>query len=511
MIMRAADSSSPSDVEANTVYHSAAPHPRLKSTTRECFLVIAGSLLAFIIAVGCMFLATLLIGAGMHPESLASIDGVAPIIGLFCGAVWCGLKTGGSGWRRGLAIGLLAVGCWVLAWGYVTSRIMFAMWWRQSIGTLTKMHLEEWAIAIGVSVVGGALGQRLRPMSRSVRRVTSVAAILLVPLAMLVGRYNHEPEVPLAAFPHSASAATPAKGVSIRCSAPDAEGTTVRLLTFDFAANPQLRLRLYDADSDDYTPYDNANTTFLGQSIDFVLSKLRARQNRSPDKVLAVFNGGFFGGSSRWIAAHEAPVVIDGQPHYNLNIMKEKWDDQAWVFGVVRNAGHTRFELKPDVAWQDLKRYDTAISGLRPLRINGQAQPLDPGSGAPGLRCSRTSIGWSADSRFFYLLIVRDPDGEAASIRQRKLKQPQTGGWDASQILSFWERLGVPNAALCDSGESTQLCYRLAPDRYVTIRSSYNLSRTIGYWRSRPIRLIIPALPGPLSQGGVLNYLYITG
>jgi hypothetical protein len=508
--MRVPDSSSPPDVAANTLADASLPHPRLKPLTRECFLVIGGSALAFIVAVGCIFLATLLICAGMHPASLAAADGLAPIVGLLCGAFWCGLKPAGSGWRRGLAIGLLAVGCWLLAWGYVTSRTLFAMWWRQGIGTLTTMHLEEWVVAVASSVVGGALGQRLRPISRVRRWVVPSAAILLIPLAMLVTQGQHESEVPPAMMASTRIASTLALGVSIRCAAPDAEGTTVRLLTCDFAANPQLRLRLYDADSDDYVPYDNADTTFLGQSIDFVLSKLRARQNRSPDKVLAVFNGGFFGGSSRWIAAHEAPVVIDGQPHYNLNIMKEKWDDQAWVFGVMRHAGHTRFELKPDVAWQELKRYDTAISGLRPLRVNGKAQPLDPGSGAPGLRCSRTSIGWSSDSRLFYVLIVRDPDGEAASIRQRKLGLPQTGGWDAAQIVSFWERLGVPNAALCDSGESTQLCYRLAPDRYVTIRSSYNLSRTIGYWRSRPMRLIVPALPRPLSQGGVLNYLYIT-
>jgi hypothetical protein len=375
-------------------------------------------------------------------------------------------------------------------------------------------HLAAWSWALGVSLIGGVAGGWLRHKQATKRWMWPVLCAVMMavlPLAMQASALaKHSAEAPLG---HQVRLT---RGMQIRSESPMPDGTTVRLLSFDFVTEPQLRLRLYDADSDDASPGDDINTTWLGQGLDFVLDKLRPRAHQNHREVLCLFNGGFFGGYSPWVGHHEAPIVVDGVPLYNTNILKSKWPDQSWVFGVSYNdatAGRPQFHLRESVSWKQLSQeFQTAISGVRPLRVNGKSLPLAPGIGATGLRCSRTSLGWTADSRHLFLLIVRDADGEAASNRQRRNGQEQTGGWDVVQVQQFWERRGIPHAILLDGGESTQLAYRRRPDDYVYVTSvGYHLSRTLGYWRQRPLRVFVPMLPAAQSHGGVLNYLTIEG
>ncbi|KPJ64912.1 hypothetical protein AMK68_00055, partial [candidate division KD3-62 bacterium DG_56] len=180
-----------------------------------------------------------------------------------------------------------------------------------------------------------------------------------------------------------------------------------------------------------------------------------------------------------------------------------------WVFGISKQQGPPRFHLEEAVPWEQLDRFQTAVGHVRPLRGAGKSPPLRPGPGVTRLKCSRTSLGWTADSRRFFVLIVRDPDGEIPGIRQMKAGRRQTGGWDLLQLQQFWERMGVPDAILLDGGDSSKLAYRRKADEYVSVTSGYLLSRTLGYSHDRPLRFFVPTLPAAQSQAGVMNYLYV--
>jgi len=325
-------------------------------------------------------------------------------------------------------------------------------------------------------------------------------AVVLVPAGMVI-QGGLGPPIP----------GTPSAGLTA-VAVPDAsrpDGTTVRVLCFHAAARP-FAVGLYDADSDDAFPWDDHSTAWFGQTTEFVLDKLRARSHRQGQEVLAVFNAGFYnlGVEHGRVGSHVAPVVIEGVPRYNVRRLRR--GDPGWVFGVSRGLQGQRFHLDEAVPWDEMgSRYVTAIAWVRPLRVAGRSLPLQSDLGLPKLRCSRSSLGWSADSRRLYVLIARDPDGETASIRQWASGRPQTGGLDAREVQRIWEQLGVPYAVLLDGGDSTQAVYRESSGRYRAVRSAY-ASLTLGYWRGRPLRLFLPVLPTPAAHGGVMNYLYVT-
>lgn len=157
-----------------------------------------------------------------------------------------------------------------------------------------------------------------------------------------------------------------------------------------------------------------------------------------------ISNGGFFGASGYSVAHHEEPIVQDGRVLYNVDLLRPK--DQGWFFAVNSStsviAGQPRFSMLPSIPWGKLGNYQTVLGGVRPLRVDGNSIPLKPGAGATTLRCSRTSVGWSADGDKFYILIVYDPDSEAASQFQRKMHWFHAGGWDVSDVQKFWEQRG---------------------------------------------------------------------
>ena len=171
--------------------------------------------------------------------------------------------------------------------------------------------------------------------------------------------------------------------------------------------------------------------------------------------------------------------------------------------------GRLHFELQPDFSpsqWQ--RGFETALGGVRPLRLAGTSLPLLPGNGNTRLRCARTSFGWDADGARCYLLIVEALDSEPAANYRKTHQLPQTGGFDLPQVQHYWERLGIPNAVIFDGGESTQFAYRTRHAVHF-LPSGYLTSRTIGYLNHRPIRLFIPLLPPQFNHVGAMNYLYL--
>ena len=300
-------------------------------------------------------------------------------------------------------------------------------------------------------------------------------------------------------------------GFEVERRGPESDQTVVYALTFDFEQQKRLTVGLYDCDSDDSKPFDDSNTSFMGQSLEGLVNKLSYQANAAHRQLLCTINGGFFDESGISVARHEEPIVHDGRVLYDVDLLRPK--DQAWFFAINSEtsvlAGQPRFSARPSIPWSALGTYQTVLGGVRPLRLGGNSLPLKPGAGATTLKCSRTSVGWSADGKKFYVLVVYDTDSEAASQLQRKKHWFHAGGWDVRDVQQFWEDRKVPFALLFDGGESTQLAYREGDDRFRYLFSGYQYSYTLGYFFERPLLFSLPILPPGEGHRGVLNYLYV--
>jgi hypothetical protein len=485
-------------------------------------LLFQSTLIALAMSLLLTLWAHLAVCCGMHPETLYCVDTAAPLMGVFCGAAWAGCNARSS--RSRLSAGALIAGAsivfWFAAWGFLVARFEPMLWWYEAVCGLTARHVIAWSAALLIGMtgaaIGGMIGGRVRSRARHQRwgkRWSSWMPVWMLALAsmMFLLLFIMQASIILRGEDSSGRNITVSPGMTVICYAPQPDGTQVRLLTFDSQREPGLGIGLYDADSGDAVPWDDRNTTWLGHSIEFVHDKLQNRLARRGRELRCLINGGFFGAQGLWVGHHIAPLVVQGKIRYDTRILQKEWPDQAWVLGIAHRQGRPRFYLRPQKSGRALKGLETALGGVRPLRLNGHSLLLRPGMGGTGLRCSRTSLGWNADSTRLFVLSVRDPDGEAASGQQRKTGQVETGGWDVRQVQQFWEEQRVPQAVLFDGGESTQLAYADHRGRSLVSHSAWHLSRTLGYWRGRPLRIYVPLLPAAANDGGVLNYLYLDG
>ena len=486
------------ELEPHSCYTALKPASReapMRAAAREITGPFIGVAICVLVSVALTLLGSALVCVGMWAESIAAAEWAAPLAGLICGATWAGRHARRAPWAAGLGVGIILVGLWFGGWLYLIGRGSPLRWVHEALPALTIRHLIAWSGTVALAALAGVAGGRLARKRTRAHLVLCAAAALLVPGAMLASGGVGSPD--------PAFVSVPVPGAD----RPD--GTTVRVFRFG-AASETFTLGLYDADSDDASPWDDHNRTWLGQTTEFVLDKLRARAHRRGHGVLAVVNAGFFnlGADRGYVGSHVAPVVIDGVPRYNVRTLRR--GDPGWVFGVRRGPDGQRFDLAEAVPWDQMaSRYEVAIAWVRPLRVDGRSLPLRPGLGATDLRCSRSSLGWSADSRELYLLVARDPDGETGSIGQWRDGRRQTGGLDVREVQRIWEQLGVPYALLLDGGDSTQMAFRERAGRHRVVRSACHVSRTLGYWRDRPLRLFLPMLPTPQVHGGVMNYLYV--
>jgi hypothetical protein len=383
---------------------------------------------------------------------------------------------------------------------YVMGRWNPILWIDEGLPHLTFLHGLWWSLAIMVGTAGGWAG-----------RLSFVRFLSLIVFTFLV--------LSACMFAGTGSGGAPSvspeavAGFEVERSGPTLDQTVVYSMTFDFSKQNGFRVGLYDCDSDDAKPFDDFNTTYMGQSLPGLVEKLGDRARADHRQLLCAINGGFFEATGFSVATHEEPIVRDGRVLYDVDLLRPK--DQAWFFAVNSPAsvlaGAPRFSMEPAIPWTKLGEYQAVLGGVRPLRVAGNSVELKPGAGATTLKCSRTSVGWSADGTKFYVLVVHDPDSEAASQFQRKMHWQHFGGWDVRDVQQFWEQKGVPFALLFDGGESTQLAYLQTKDEYRYILSGYEYSYTLGYLFQRPLLLTLPILPPSEAHRGVLNYLYVEG
>lgn len=451
--------------------------------------ILLGFLFSVLAALAFSLVASLVNCLGLDAETRHAADTMATILGLYVGTA-LGARNGS--WRTGLVVGLIYVGLWMLLWLYLMARWNPVDWLRLALPRLTLTHILWWGMAILVTIAGAVLGSKRRWFLAG---LAATVGVWILCAAAYQYRCMHLIQVPLVGF-------------EIQREVRPGDGTIIYRLTMDAKAPSRLHVMPYDCDQDYDQPHrgGDSNTTFLGQDLARLVAKLDARLPDSP--VVCIINGGFFGESGWSIAHHEEPMAFEGKSYYPVDLLRPK--DQGCFFLIANDRGRQHFEMASSITPEDVRRAQYVMGGVRPLRIDGKSLPLAPGAGGTGLRCSRTSVGWSADGTKFFMLVVHDPDGEMASQLQRRWHRPQTGGWDVREVQQYWEQNGVPYAVLFDGGESTQLAL-LQPGGYHILDSGYQYSFTIGYLFHRPLVVTLPILPASEAHRGVLNYLTIQG
>ena len=443
--------------------------------------------------------ASVLVCFGFGPDVRSVCDRLCPLFGIWVGTSLAMNDTPAAlhPLKIGAATGLLFVFIWLGFWFYVEGRLNPLAWFSLALTHLTTAHLVWWAATILVAIAAALAGARLaRPL------IWAQAILLVAALGCAIrsippnNRGDQQTELLPGCDLHQWPAAQ--------------DGTIVRLLSFDFTKQSHFDVGIFDCTRDDKDPEADANTTYMGQSLRGLASRLNADAAKQDRRLVCACNGGFFGARGMAVGQHEEPIVQDGVAHYIGDRMRPK--DQTWFFAFQPTssaANQARFQMLPRMSPKELAQYRTVLGGVRPLRLNGQSLPLAPGAGGTKLRCSRTSVGWSADGRRFYLLNVFDPDSEGASHLQQILGWTQTGGFDIRQVQKFWEDQQIPFAVLFDGGDSTQLAFRNPQGNFSFLPSCYQYSFTLGYLWQRPLRFALPILPPEEAHRGVLNYLYV--
>lgn len=302
---------------------------------------------------------------------------------------------------------------------------------------------------------------------------------------------------------------TPHSGVT-HWKAVSADGTILHLLDFDFAANPHLRLELYDQDEDDEKPFDN-NARISEKGAAQVTRQLN---DKGQGKVIAAWNGLFF--ATERTKHHVAPVVLNGKVLYNVGRVR-------WTVGVKYQDGKPIFKALHQPDRNTLaKEYTYAASAAQCLIKDGvplklKLYPILPPKQLPSpvpstpreagyiqtvdfLRTSRTSMAWSQDNRHFYLLTVQEPDSELISIDDFLKHRRGIGGWSLADLQRFWQSFGAWGAVNSDGGEMTEMIclrpdgiYLLIPPLFYTTQKEFILSPD---FKDAP-------------RGGTLMYFYV--
>ncbi len=304
---------------------------------------------------------------------------------------------------------------------------------------------------------------------------------------------------PLATWPWpNAKLSHPWGGVD-RWTAESSDRTTAELFRFDFTDH-KLRFGLYDQDEDDAIPFDN-KADFFANGVGLATKHLN---EVGRGRVLLAWNGLFFSYQRTpsapphgW-ATHIGPVVLRGRMHYNVG-------QHRWTFGVKYDSkGMPRFKALRLPYVQTLEsEFDDAADGSQALLHDGK--PVQPTlAGIPivdEIKTSRTSIGWSKDSRFLYVLIVLEPDTETASIRELREGKPQTGGWNFADLQTFWTKLGVDGAINSDGGAETQRAWLQEDGSYDLLTSQLSKS---------PRHMTLPPGFQTAPDGGSLMTFYVS-
>lgn len=317
---------------------------------------------------------------------------------------------------------------------------------------------------------------------------------------------------------------SPRPGVTHWLDRSSSDGTVVELIEFDFKANPRLYFALFDQDSDDAHPWDD-HCQYWNRAA----GQMTAQLNHANRHVVALWNGLFYGyhGGSHGVTGdgqHVAPVVQDGKVH--------SWGtNHRWSFGVKYVKGRPHFKVlylpSREVLAREfdfgggsaqclvkdgkpLRLQPFPASGDKPLKRPVPCSPQEAGHipDFDHMRSCRASLGWSKDSSRLYLLFVKEPDSEAASILALRhgglMGVSLWGGWTVADLQRFWLALrrekGIENAINSDAGDVAQLALLRSDGDYFLVPSRQGSSQ---------MRMKMkPDFKGAPSGGGLM-YFYV--
>lgn len=420
--------------------------------------------------------ASLTIALGAPPESFLMVDWLVPVLSLAAISFLFGRRGLKSGW----SVALPNLVFYALIHVFITTRFL-PQFWRDAFAQLTISHFAWWFGAIAVALGGAWVGEKWR--SRAASGAVLVLAVALMPILQWSRPVDSD-------------------------AARQSDGTTFRVRKFDLKA---VDFGVYDADFSDSTPFDDLNATWLGQAMPRVWDIIAAREKMEP---LCVVNGGFFGAKAPLLGFHEAPLKTRAGAFYDAAILENDWPDQNATLVWKRENNRLQPQILLAAKGSELQNYDGALGGVRVLIRDGKMASLQPGMGGATLKCSRTSVAWNRSGEF-WILSVRDPDGEASSLRANALEKKsgrrdlQNGGWNIAQVQKFWQKRGASDAVLFDGGESSQIAFRDENRKWRWIHSSHHFSRTPAFWNRLPLRIVWPMLPPTVANGGVLNWFYV--
>ena len=307
------------------------------------------------------------------------------------------------------------------------------------------------------------------------------------------------------------------------------DGTTLDLLEFDFRANPHLRFGLWDSDLNSSPDKTRPLNRFPYWQNGLASQAAAMNQN---GELIACWNGGFFGLLNRKPrtadrAFHLSPIVEDGRAHYaGVN--------HRWTWGAKMRAGIPQFRLEHQPKFADLPRdFDAATGTLQALMIDGKPLELRPypwfgelpqkppiastpreAGHIPTLdwmHTSREGAGWN-DAGKLWILIVKEPDGEAPSRALVNARERGRGGWTLADSQRFWlsmhEKWGVQNAVGLDGGDVAGAAWRKPDGNYEVLAprialpetqvATQRLNSDAKFENARDLR------------GGALNYFYVS-
>lgn len=354
--------------------------------------------------------------------------------------------------------------------------------------------------------------RRLLPLGIGITIFVLLGGVVAFFVGPLPIRFGLAPDAPATLATdawHGETKDTPYPGVTRWRSQPDTDGTLAELVCFDFVATPGLRLEIYDQDEDDDKPFDNS-VQFWDRGVMDAAAHLN---QKGRGEVVAAWNGLFFATEGKAIAHHVGPVVLNGKTQLS-GLPRHRW-----TFGVHydRKTNKPQFLVLHQPTTTELsRRFDFAADAAQCLIKDGKPLALQPFPvpGAPPvkqpvpstpteaghipivdhMRTTRVSLGWTKNSDRLYLLFVKEPDSETASIYAHRYGIPLAGGWTIADVQQFWLRQKVWGAINSDGGDLAQ--YYLHHDTLYPPR-----------WTHQAMRL--NPTPTKSPKGGSLLYFYI--